>query len=60
MSHRRVAPAYTVGDRDVKNSDSASNREQSLPVLEEDKKESYDKNNKVSNFFAREARLISV
>jgi hypothetical protein len=59
MSHRHVAPAYTVGDRDVEN-DSASSREQSLPALEEDKKESYDKDDEISNFFAREARLISV
>jgi hypothetical protein len=59
MSHRHAAPAYTVGDRDVEN-DSVSSGEQSLPALEEDKKESYDEDNKVSNFFAREARLISV
>jgi hypothetical protein len=60
MSHRHTAPAHTVGDCDVKNSDSVSNREQSFPALEEDKKESYNKDDKVSNFFAREARLISV
>jgi hypothetical protein len=60
MSHRHAAPAHTVGDRDVENSDSAANREQSLSVLEEDKKESYDEDDEVSNFFAREARLISV
>jgi hypothetical protein len=52
--------AYTVGDCDVKNSDSASNREQSFSALEENKKELYNKDNKISNFFVREARLISV
>jgi hypothetical protein len=59
MSHRHAAPAHTVSDRDVEN-DSASSGEQSLPALEEDKKESYDEDDEVSNFFAREARLISV
>jgi hypothetical protein len=60
MSHRHAAPAHTVGDRDVENSDNTSNREQSPPALEEDKKESYDEDDEVSNFFARKARLISV
>jgi hypothetical protein len=59
MSHRHAALAHTVSDCDVKN-DSVSSKEQSLPVLEEDKKESYNKDNKISNFFVREARLINV
>ena len=59
MSHRHAAPAHTVGNRDVEN-DSMFSEEQSFPALEEDKKESYDKDDKVSNFFAREAGLISV
>jgi hypothetical protein len=60
MSYRHAAPAYTVGDRDVKNSDNTFNKEQSPLVLEENKKKSYNKDNKVSNFFTREARLICV
>jgi hypothetical protein len=59
MSHRHAALAPTVGDCDVEN-DNASSGEQSLLALEEDKKESYNKDNKISNFFAREARLISM
>jgi hypothetical protein len=50
MSYRRAAPAHTVGDRGVENSDSASNGEQSLPALEEDnRKEPHDKDDKDHN-----------
>jgi hypothetical protein len=52
---------YTVGDYSVKNSDSASNKEQSLFALKKDnKKELYNKDKKISKFFARETRLINV
>jgi hypothetical protein len=61
MSYRCAAPVNTVADCSVKNSDSVFNREQSLSVLKEDnKKKLYNKDNKISNFFAKEAKLISV
>jgi hypothetical protein len=50
-----------VGDRGVEDSDSAPDGEQSLPALEDDNgKESYDKDDEVSNFFVRGAGLIGV